>query len=110
MKQALRACFITPSEASEAAQHEADHREVDPGLAGGAEPLVILAEPPIMRKPGERALHHPPPRDDMETRFRQVFRPIDLLGRDVVGDPVALEAMDRLDRLHAPASNLLDPV
>ena len=63
-----------------------------------------------MRKPGERALHDLASRDDMETRFRQILRPIDLVGRDIVGNPVALETMDRLDRLHAPASDLLDPV
>jgi hypothetical protein len=33
--------LITPSEASEAAYHEADHGAVHPGLAGDTEPLVV---------------------------------------------------------------------
>ncbi len=28
-------------------QHQADHGKVDPGLAGGTEPLIVAAQPPL---------------------------------------------------------------
>ena len=49
----------TPSEASEAAKHEADHGQVDPGLGGGAEALVILAQPAFLAPPREGAFDRP---------------------------------------------------
>jgi len=38
----MRDCLKTASEASESAEHEADHREGNERLAGGTEALVIL--------------------------------------------------------------------
>ena len=56
------------SEASEAAKHEADHRQVDPGLARDSEPVVILAESALPTLPAEDAFHHPPSRKDAEAQ------------------------------------------
>jgi len=106
----IRNRLITPSGAREAAEHEADHRAGDPGLTGGAEPLIIPTRAALGQKPGERSFNHPSSWDDVEPRLRQVLRPINLVLRKVVGDPVALPAMDRFGRLHPPAGNLLDPV
>src|SRR5258706_11787455 len=80
-------CLKTPLEASEAAKHEADHRDRDERLAGGAEALVILAEPALLALPSERSFDHPPPRKHPESWRRQLLGPVDLVGWDVVGDP-----------------------
>src|SRR5258706_13513710 len=80
-------CLKTPLEASEAAKHEADHRDIDERLAGGAEALVILAEPALLALPSERSFDHPPPRKHPESWRRQLLGPVDLVGWDVVGDP-----------------------
>jgi hypothetical protein len=42
--------------------HEARHRHVDESLPCGAQPLVVLGHPPVMRDPREGALHNPPTR------------------------------------------------
>src|SRR5258708_24469144 len=103
-------CLKTPLGASEAAKHEADHRDIDERLAGGAEALVILAEPALLALPSARSFDHPPPRKHPESRRRQLLGPVDLVGWDVVGDPDFLVPRRMGDDLRAPAESLLDPV
>ena len=45
----------------ESSEHEGAHGEVDPGLLGGRERLVILAQATIPPQPGKGAFHHPTP-------------------------------------------------
>src|SRR4051794_10913346 len=47
-----------------------DHRQLDPRLGTRGRRLVVLGEAPIPPQPGERPLHHPPPRQDDETTGR----------------------------------------
>src|SRR5260221_2540976 len=103
-------CLKTPLEASEAAKHEADHRDRDERLAGGAEALVLLAEPTVLALPSERSFDHPPPRQHPESWRRQLLGPVDLVGWEVVGDPDFLVPRRMGDDLRAPAACLLDPV
>src|SRR5829696_3541560 len=53
--------------AGQTSDHQARHRRVDEGLPCGAQPLVVLAHPPVVAYPGEGSLHHPPPRQHPET-------------------------------------------
>src|SRR5262245_53759 len=53
-------------QASEPPEHEAEHRERDPGLGGGTQALIVWAEATITEQPGECALDHPPARKDLE--------------------------------------------
>src|SRR5215211_1099783 len=39
--------------------HQPCHRRIDERFSGGAQPLVILAHPPVLREPGEGPLHYP---------------------------------------------------
>ena len=47
-----------------------DHGGLDHGFGGFGVVLVIDHETPVPHEPGERALHHPPPRVDLETVLR----------------------------------------
>src|SRR5260221_1694290 len=80
-------CLKTPLEASEAAKHEADHRDRDERLAGGAEALVLLAEPAVLALPSERSFDHPPPRKHPDSWRRQLLGPVDLGAGEGVVDP-----------------------
>src|SRR5260370_1361270 len=106
----VRNCLKTPLEASEAAKHEADQRDIDERLAGGAEALVLLAEPAWLALPRERSCDHPPPRKHPESWRRQLLGPVDLVGWEVVGDPDVLVPRRRGDDLRAPAAGRLAPV
>src|SRR5260370_16217956 len=106
----FRNCLKTPLEASEAAKHEADHRDRDERLAGGAEALVLLADPALLAFPIARSFDHPAPRKHPESWRRQILGPGDLVGWDVVGDPDFLVPRRMGDDLRAPAACLLDPV
>ena len=57
---------------SQSANHEADHRDVDDGLARGRQVLVVLAEPALPPEPAEGALDNP--------STRQNFEPSDIVG------------------------------
>ena len=50
----------------EASSEEADVGDVDPCLCGGDGFLPVLGEPAAAPEPGERALHHPAPGQDLE--------------------------------------------
>src|SRR5215211_7191015 len=39
--------------------HQPCHCRIDERFCGGAQPLVILAHPPVLREPGEGPLHYP---------------------------------------------------
>jgi len=51
---------------SQSANHEADHGNVDDGLAGRWQVLIVLAETTMAPKPAERALNDPTSREDLE--------------------------------------------
>lgn len=57
---------------NQSANHEADHRDVDDGLARGRQVLVVLAQTALSPKPAESALHNPPSREH--------FEPSDIVG------------------------------
>jgi hypothetical protein len=96
--------------ASEPPEHEADHGEVDPGLTGGAEPLILAAESAVAQQPGESPLDHPPSGQHVEAWGGQILRPINLLRWDVVRDPVAFEAMSCAQDLDRSTDDRLHPV
>src|SRR3712207_3477027 len=58
--------------------HETGHRRVDERLTGGAQPLVVLAHPPVLREPREGALHPAPRQYHVPSRRHQLL-PIGLL-------------------------------
>lgn len=49
-------------------------------------------------------------RDDMEARARGIETPVDLVGWDVLRDPILCAPVDTLGGLDAPTRGLLDPV
>src|SRR5918994_2699471 len=59
--------------------HETGNRHIDERFSGGAQPLVVLAHPPVLVQPREGALHHPAPRQYHEASRRHQLLPIDLL-------------------------------
>lgn len=50
----------------QSANHEADHGDVDDGLAGGRQVFVVLAETTMASEPAERTLNDPTPRKNLE--------------------------------------------
>src|SRR5215208_3846507 len=58
--------------------HHSRHRDIDERFSGGAQPLIVLAHPPVLREPREGAFHHPTPRQDLEAPARKQLLPIDL--------------------------------
>src|SRR5215218_7899936 len=73
--------------AGQADEHQMDHRHVDHRLGRGGEVLVVLAQPAVVRQPGEGALHDPAPGQHLE----------------------ALDVVVALDDLEQPAAVLPDP-
>src|SRR5215213_9213324 len=63
---------------SQPSYHEPCHRDIDKRFSGGAQPLVVLAHPPVLREPREGALHNPAAREDLEAPARKQLLPIDL--------------------------------
>ena len=57
---------------NQSANHQADHRDVDDGLARGRQVLIVLAEPALPPKPAEGALDNP--------SARKHFEPSDIVG------------------------------
>ena len=51
---------------SQSTNHEADHGDVDDGLAGGRQVFVVLAETTMAPKPAESALNDPTSREELE--------------------------------------------
>src|SRR5215208_2697947 len=62
---------------SQPSYHEPCHRDIDKRFSGGAQPLVVLAHPPVLREPREGALHNPAAREDLEAPARKQLLPID---------------------------------
>jgi hypothetical protein len=44
---------------SQTLEHQADHRHVNEGFAGGRQALVVFAEPTLAVEPGEGAFNDP---------------------------------------------------
>src|SRR5918997_2844165 len=44
---------------SQPSYHEPRHRYIDERFSGGAQPLVVLAHPTVLREPREGSLHNP---------------------------------------------------
>src|SRR5215213_421952 len=63
---------------SQPPHHQAYHRRIDECLAGGAQPLVVLAHPAVVAQPSERPLRNPPTRQDLEASARHQPLPLDL--------------------------------
>jgi hypothetical protein len=79
---------------SQSADHEADHGDVDDGLAGSWQVLIVLAETTMAPKPAESALNDPTSREDLE--------PFDGVGSfdNLHLEPVALaQAADPVQKL-----------
>jgi hypothetical protein len=73
--------------------HESSHRRIDEGLAGVAQPLVILTHPPVVALPRECPLYHPTPWHDLKTLTREQLLPVNLpalLGPFLCPDPSSL--------------------
>src|SRR5215216_1857100 len=92
-----------------------DHCRVDKSLRARAQPLVVLAHPPVLSQPGERALYYPPPRQGHLPSRRHEPLPIEfpaLLGPFPGPDlrHLLLHGLWGLAHdLHAQAHNLLGP-
>src|SRR5215204_225934 len=63
---------------SQSPYHQPRHRDIDERFSGGAQPLVVLAHPTVLREPREGAFHHPTSRQDLEAPARKQLLPIDL--------------------------------
>ena len=50
----------------QAAEHEMSHGYMDPGLGGGRQGFIVLAQPPAPFQPSQRPLHHPSPRQHLK--------------------------------------------
>src|SRR5215211_676873 len=57
-KNSSRNCLKILS-TSQPPYHQPCHCRIDERFCGGAQPLVILAHPPVLREPGEGPLHYP---------------------------------------------------
>jgi hypothetical protein len=63
----------------QAPHHEPYHCGVDERFRAGAKPLVVLAHPPVLAKPGKGPLHHPPARQGHVPSRRHKPLPVHLL-------------------------------
>jgi hypothetical protein len=98
------------SEASEAAYHQADHRQGDERFTGGAQALIVLAEPALLALPSKRSFHHPPSRQHREAR-RQIRGTNQSARGGRVAGTQTLEGRRRCATSSAvQRSGLLDPV
>ncbi len=61
---------------SQSPYHEPRHRHIDERFSGGAQPLVVLAHPTVLREPREGALHHPAARQYLKSTPRQQLFPV----------------------------------
>ena len=52
-------------------QHQADHAQVDPGVTGGRQKLIVFAHAAIAADPGEGPLDDPPSREELKARRSQ---------------------------------------
>src|ERR687890_2865223 len=76
--QSQRNCLKILS-TSQPPHHQPCHRRIDERFSGCAQPLVILAHPPVLRKPGEGPLHHPSTGQHLEAFRRHEPLPVYLL-------------------------------
>jgi hypothetical protein len=60
---------------SEPPEHQTDHREVDKGLAGGTEPLILATESAVRQEPSKRSFDDPPSGQHVEPWGGQVRPP-----------------------------------
>ncbi len=91
----------------QAAQHETDHGQVDPGLFTAGEHFIIFAEPAPGGKPGEGPLDDPASFEHMKA-FGTDLLPIDF---DPFRDQDASQATPRVfDDLDLPAELRIDPL
>src|SRR5215216_2720168 len=95
--------------------HQANHRHIDERFSSGAQSLVVVAHPSVLREPREGALHYPAPRQYYEASFGHQLLPIEflaLLGQlfcpdhcHFLGDRLLRFAHD----LHTQAQDLFRP-
>jgi len=85
---------------SQTSEHDADHGQIDPGFFTALKHFVVLGKSAPGREPRERALHDPPPLEDMEAAGPDLL-PIDdgILG----GPDPSQTGPGMLDDLHHPA-------
>src|SRR5215213_5850907 len=101
---------------SQPSYHEPCHRDIDKRFSGGAQPLVVLAHPTVLREPREGTLHNPAAREDLEAPARKQLLPIDLptLFRPLLRPPHRDLLWRRLgsamNDLDAQAEHLFHPV
>src|SRR5215211_3531119 len=103
------------SDTGQAPHHQTDHGRVDERFCASTKSLVILAHPPVLAKPGEGSLHHPPARQGHVPSRRHQPLPVHLLAflcplpspplRYLLRYGLGWLAHD----LHAQAHNLLSP-
>src|SRR5215208_3231425 len=100
----------------QAPHHQTRHRRIDKGLSCGAQPLVVLGHPPVVRDPGERSLYDPSTRQDPEASRRHQLLPIHL---SALLSPLLSPRLGHLLRhwlrrfahdLHAQTQYLLSPL
>lgn len=83
------------------------HRERHPGFRAARKPLSVLGEPAPRGEPGECALHHPPPCQDVDAAEP------DVLSSDhrILWVPDTPQAAPRMrNDLEIPAGRFLDPL
>src|SRR5215212_5486212 len=62
----LERLYEKSSNSGEPPRHEANHASVHQRFPARTKPLVVFAHPPLLIDPGDRPLHHPPPRQHHE--------------------------------------------
>jgi len=88
---------------SQSANHQADHGDVDDGLAGTWEVLIVLAETALTSKPAERALDNPPSWKHLEPFH--VVGAFDDLHPQAIARPQVAQPIEELARVAAVGPN-----
>jgi hypothetical protein len=57
--------------------HQTHHSRVDERFAGRAQPLVVLAHPPVVADPGEGSFHDPASRQHLKSPARKQLVEVD---------------------------------
>jgi hypothetical protein len=63
----LERLYEKPSQADQPPHHQATHGTIYQRFAARTQPLVSFAHPSVLVDPRKRPLHHPPPRQHLET-------------------------------------------
>lgn len=92
---------------SESSRHQSGHRDVDQGLGGLGELLIVLAEPAALAEPRQSALHHPPPGQDSPEPLGTEAVPVD---DSTDGSPRSRGLAGMANDVHRPAQVGLDPL